>query len=471
MNKYDLIIIGGGAAAFSAAIKANRLGARTAMINAGLPLGGTCVNVGCVPSKTLIHAAKVIHQAKAHNIPGLEFSVKRVDFAKIVADEQSLVAQMRADKYQSVLDSLDKVTFIHGYGKFIDEHRVRVTGAKAVNEYEADKFIIATGSRARIPDIQGLEDARYITHTDLVALKKLPESIVVIGGGAQGCEWGQMLARFGVKVTILQRSERILPAAETGAAVRLQEILEREGIDIRTNAVPTSVKMENGKKVVIYKMGGEDRRLVVDEILLTSGRTPNTDRLDLGVAGVEINNNGAIKVDAALKSSNPDIYAAGDVAGLPLRQETTAGREGSLAAQNALKGESGAIDYSTVPYAVFTDPQLAGVGLTEAEQMRRYNTCLCRTVQLKVLPKARITKQTEGLFAISANPKTEVIEGVHILAPNASDLIAAAMILVLNKNTLDDVINSIPMFPTLSEGIKYAAMSFKDDISKLSCCV
>ena len=171
------------------------------------------------------------------------------------------------------------------------------------------------------------------------------------------------------------------------------------------------------------------------------------------------------------KTSVSHIFAVGDVASLPLRQETTAGREGTLAAANALNDEDNSIDYDTVPFAVFTSPQLAGVGLTEEEQMKRYNSCLCRSVQLDAVPKAGITRQTEGIFTISANPKTEVIEGMTIVAPHASELIAEVMMIVKNKNTIDDVTNTIPMFPTISEGIKYAALSFKNDISKLSCCV
>ncbi len=467
MSEFDLIICGGGAGAFSAAIKANSLGKKTLMINDGLPLGGTCVNVGCVPSKTLIHAAELVHEAKNHKIPGLKFEAIEVDFAKVIADEQALVEALRQKKYQAVLDELEHVTFLQGYGSLTDSNSVKVGN----DTYTAGKVILATGSRTTIPYINGLDEAGYITHEDVVALKELPESIAVIGAGAQGCEWGQMLSRFGSKVTILQRAERILPFAETGPALRLQGILKAEGIDIETSVSLTSVEVVDGKKHLTYTVGEEEKILVVDQILLTSGRTPNTDKLNVEAAGVELNERGAVKVDKHFKSSNQNIYAVGDVADLPLRQETTAGREGTLAVLNAINGEENSIDYDTVPYAVFTSPQLASVGLTEEQQMERYDSCLCRTIQLEMVPKALVTKHTEGLFAMSANPKTEAVEGVHIVAPHASELISEAMVLVTNKNTIDDVTNSIPMFPTLSEGIKYVALSYKNDISKLSCCV
>jgi mercuric reductase len=468
MTEFDLIVIGGGAGAFSAVIKANSLGKKALMVNDGLPLGGTCVNVGCVPSKTLIHAAELVHNAKNHGVPGLEFEVKESDFGKVIADEQALVEKMRNKKYKDVLGELEHVSFMDGHASFIDEGSVSVGD----ETYTAPKIIIATGSRTRIPDIEGLEEAGYVTHIDAVGLKKLPKSLAVIGGGAQGLEWGQMFSRFGSEVTILQRGERILPkTVDSGAALRLQGILQNEGIDIITEAQVKSAKAVDGKKQVTYEVSGEEKTLLVDEILLATGRTPNTDKMDIEKSGVELSKSGAVKVSKNFETNKSHIFAVGDVADLPLRQETTAGREGTLAAANALAGENNSINYDTVPFAVFTSPQLAGVGLTEEEQMNRYNVCLCRTVQLDAVPKAGITRQTEGVFRISANPTTEVIEGMTIVAPNASELIAEVMMIVINKNTIDDVTDTIPMFPTISEGIKYAALSFKNDISKLSCCV
>lgn len=466
-NKFDLVIIGGGAGAFSAAIKANELNAKTLIVNDGLPVGGTCVNVGCVPSKTLIHAAELVHNAINHGVPGLEFDIKKADFAKVIADEQKLVEKMRSKKYTDVLDELENVTYLDGHANFVDSKTVEVSGEK----YAAKKIIIATGSRTRLPDVAGLKEAGYITHIEVVKLDELPKSVAVIGAGAQGLEWGQMFSRFGCKVTILQRSERILPKIDTGAALRLQGILEEEGIDIITKTNLKSVELKDGKKHITYLLDGKPQTLAVDEILLASGRMPNTDSMNIEAAGVQLSESGAVKVSKTFKTNLDHIFAVGDVAELPLRQETTAGREGTLAAVNALIDEENSIDYDTVPFAVFTSPQLAGVGLTEEEQMKRYNSCLCRSVQLEAVPKAGITRQTKGIFNISANPKTEVIEGMTIVAPHASELIAETMMIVKNKNTIDDVTDTIPMFPTISEGIKYAALSFKNDITKLSCCV
>ena len=208
-----------------------------------------------------------------------------------------------------------------------------------------------------------------------------------------------------------------------------------------------------------------------DEILLATGKTPNTQGLGIDKAGVDLNEKQAIAVNPQFQTSQPHIYAVGDVTDLPIRQETTAGREGTLAAENVLKGTQNSIDYNAVPWTIFTDPQLAGVGFTERLQMKKFGTCMCKTVSFKDIPKAIILNRTEGLIKMAIHPDTKQIMGVHILAPNAGELIAQAMMLVKNKNTIDDVVNSLPMFPTLSESIKIAALSFTTDITKLSCCV
>ncbi|MBI2641960.1 MAG: FAD-dependent oxidoreductase, partial [Candidatus Wildermuthbacteria bacterium] len=202
-----------------------------------------------------------------------------------------------------------------------------------------------------------------------------------------------------------------------------------------------------------------------------AGKTPNTQGLGLEVALVEVDKQQAVVVSQHFQTSNKNIFAVGDVSNAPLRLETTAGREGTLAAENALKGTTLSIDYNSVPYTIFTDPQLAGVGFTEDEQIKQMGVCACRTVSFEDIPKAIIMRRTEGLIKMAIHPQTRQILGVHILAPNAGELIAEAMMLVKNKNTIDDVVNSLPMFPTLSEAIKIVALSFTKDISKLSCCI
>lgn len=467
MNEYDLIIIGGGAGAFAAAIKANELKAKTAIVNAGLPLGGTCVNVGCVPSKTLLWAGEVMHQAKHHNIPGLDIEVKNFDFAKVVQDELDLVERMRQEKYEKVLQHLDNVTFIDGKATFVSSHEVEINGKWLT----AKKFIIATGSTATIPPFEGIKEVGYLRHIEALKLEKQPQELIVVGAGAVGLEFAQMYARFGTKVTVLHRSSSIFRPAEEELSDRLTEILAQEGITIKTNVNIQAARPENGKKIVAYEVDGKQEEVSGDEILIATGKTPNTKDLNFAVVGVEIDKKQAITVNSHFQTSVSHIFAVGDVTNLPLRLEPTAGHEGTLATENALTNTKKTIDYHTVPWTIFTDPQLAGIGLTEEQVIEKFGSCLCRTVSFADVPKAIIMKRTEGLIKIVIHPETKIILGVQILAPHAGELIAEAMVMIKNKNTIDDIVGSLPMFPTLSEAIKIAALSFTSDIKKLSCCV
>ncbi|MBI2506550.1 MAG: mercury(II) reductase [Candidatus Colwellbacteria bacterium] len=477
MKTFDLIVIGGGAGAFAAAIRANELKAKTALINTGLPLGGTCVNVGCVPSKTLLWAGEVLHQAKHHNIPGIELEIKNFDFQKVIRDELSLVEHLRKEKYERVLQNLEHVTAIDGKARFVSPKEVEVNGpafAKASAGKErlrADKFIIAAGSTANVPPIDGIRETGYITHIEALKLDRQPKELIVIGAGPVGLEFAQMYARFGTKVTILQRSGSILSQAERSLADRLAEILTEEGITIKTNVEVRSARNEGGKKIISYMIDGKDEEVAGDEILLAAGKTPNTQELGADKAGIEIDEKHAIIANQFFQTSQSHIFAVGDVVNLPLRLETTAGREGTLAAENALTNSQKSIDYNSVPYTVFTDPQFAAVGFTEDEQLKKMGVCACRTVSFENVPKAMIMRRTGGLIKMAIHPSTKQILGVHILAPQAGELIAEAMMLIKSKNTIDDVTNSLPMFPTLSEAIKLVALSFTKDISKLSCCI
>jgi len=265
--------------------------------------------------------------------------------------------------------------------------------------------------------------------------------------------------------------ERIFPYGEVELIERLSELLEKESVTIKTNVDVKSARSENGKKVLSYTVKGNTEEIAVDEILLATGKTANTDNLNLDVTGVEVGESKSVVVNSNFETNIPYIYAVGDVTNLPLRLETTAGHEGTLVAENAFNAKKNSIDYTTVPYAIFTDPGYASVGLTEDAQMERDGVCACRTVPFEIIPKAGIIRRTEGLIKMGIDPKTKVIVGVHILAPNAADLISEAMVLIKNKNTIDDVINSEPVFPTMSEAIKYVSLSFTKDLSQLSCCI
>jgi mercuric reductase len=367
MKTFDLVIIGGGAAAFAAAIRANELKARTAMVNAGLPLGGTCVNVGCVPTKRLLRASEILHLTRNPKVSSLELTVKKFDFGAIIEDQLALVRRMRQAKYVDVLARLANVTLLEGRGRFVSPGEVRVNG----QILRANRMVVATGSKALLPPIEGIRDTGYVTHVEILKRRHLPGELIVIGAGPVGIEFAQMFARFGSRVTIVKRSPGILRFAEPQLTRRLAKILEAEGIDIITAEAFRHSRKEGGKKILTLFADGREREVAADEILSATGKRPNTKGLGLDAAGVEVDARQAIVVDAALQTSQPHIFAAGDVIDQPARFEPTAGREGTLAAGNALTGATDGIDYDTVPYTVFSDPQLAGVGLTEADQVRR----------------------------------------------------------------------------------------------------
>lgn len=467
MERFDLIIIGGGAGGFSAATKASELGVTVALINSGLPIGGTCVNVGCVPSKVLLEIGSEYYlpQHPRFRAIGVNRSAS-FDFSAAIREKDEMVAALRESNYIRVAEGLAGLTVIEGRGKFISANQVEVNGQTLA----ADKFIIATGSRPRILPFKGIDSVRYITNREALSLSRLPESMIVIGAGPIGLELAQMYARFGTRVTVLEKERQVLPMTEPEVAAELQRCLEEEGIEIHTGVDVEELREEGDLKVVTAKLGAGQFTVKGEELLLATGVAPNSDDMGLEIAGVKVSPRGFIEVNDELRTSASHIGAAGDVIGKAFL-ETVAAKEGFIAAGNALEGTKKTLDYDSVPKAVFTDPQVASVGITEEEEMRRLNTCACRTLEIAQVPKAQAIKETRGLVKMGIHPETQVILGVHMVAPMAADLIHEAALAVKFKLTIDDITDTVHVFPTMSEAIKRVAQSFKRDISKMSCCV
>lgn len=467
MEIFDLIIIGGGAGAFAAAIKANELGAKTLMVNHGLPLGGTCVNVGCIPSKNLLRAGEVLYFSQHHNFGGIKLRVDEFDFGKTIQEETEIVAAMRKEKYENVLKSLSNVTFIEGGAKFVSSFKMEVDD----KIYQGKKFVIATGSTANAPQIEGLREVGYLTHIEALANKKQPKSLVIVGAGPLGLEFAQMFHYFGTKVTVLQRGNTILPRVEPEIASALQKYLSEEGIEFYTEAETVSVRKEGKEKVVKAKVKGAEQEFRAEEIFLAVGKTANTKELNLQAAGVETDEKKAVKVNEYQKTSADHIFAIGDVTNQKLRLETTAGKEGTLAAKNALTESRDGINYWQVPYAVFTYPAVAGIGMTDAEVIESGGKCDCNTIDFSKVPKAGAIKDTRGAIKMLINAENRKVLGIHIVAPEAADIINQGIYILKGGMTIEDIVDSLPVFPTLSEAIKIAALSFTTDITKISCCI
>lgn len=434
-----LVILGYGAAGFAAMIKANELGVKPILVGTGL-LGGTCVNVGCVPSKTLLHQGEIAKQCG-----------KKADFSSSMKLKDEVVEEMRKKKYENVLSSYD-VELVEGKAHFVSPKAVKV-GDKFI---EGDKFIIATGSSPSVPDIKGLREAGYWTNVEALSSRKV-DSLIVIGGRALGVEFAQMYARMGVDVALLQRSPVLLPDWEPEVSLEARNILEDDGVIVATDVKVKQI-MKGSQKVVVTDKG----EVEADEILMATGRRPNVD-INLEVAGVSLNENGGVKVDEALQTSNPNIYAAGDVIGGPML-EALAGREGSVAAENAISGSRKGIDLISVPRAVFVQPNIASVGLREMEVPGGES----RKVMMKDVAKGRIVNSRGFIKMVVQRGR---IMGVSMVGENAADVINEAALAIKMRATVDDLIDTVHLFPTMGEAIRIAAVSFKGDVEKMSCCV
>jgi len=473
---YDLVIIGGGAAGFAAATKTNDLGKTALMINSGLPIGGTCVNVGCMPSKVLLATGDELFYGATPRFKAVHQGRKSAfDFTTAIKEKDEIIADARQSNYLNVMDSLENVTYLEGRARFISQNQVDVGEQVIVGE----KFLIVTGSSTRPLPIPGLDQVGWLNNVTAMELKKLPESMVVIGGGPMGLEFAQMFAHFGTRVTVIEAMNQILPKDEPEIAAELQRSLEVEGIQFRIGVSIESVRQDGGNKVVSIRSrqgsrppssNPEVEELAAEELLLAAGIQANTADMGLEQAGIAVGPNGFVQVNDHYQTENPNIFAAGDCVGkMPL--ETVAAKEGSLAAENALTGSSRVIDYDHVPHAVFTNPQVASVGLTEEESMRRFNACACRTIYMDSVPKAAVIKETRGVFKMAIHPEDSRILGVHIVSPDAAELIHEATLAVKFGLTVDDVIDTLHVFPTLSEGIKRVAQAFTRDVSVMACCV
>jgi mercuric reductase len=469
--QYDLLIIGRGAGAFASAIKASELSegkARVAMVGTG-PLGGTCVNVGCVPSKYLLEASHRHFYPQHPTFKGVGAAHPDLDFGKVMLGLKGLVDAFRVAKYEKVLASYPNVEMIEGKARFKSPSEVEVVNgrAKVIN---AKYIIIATGSRPTAPPIEGLKDTGYQTSDTVWDLDELPRSLAVIGGGAIGLELGQAFLHFGSEVTIIEALQRIIAPTEPEISEALQKKLSDEGMKFYTKARISTIQKANGKKVLEVVTHKGKSRVEADEILVATGRVPNTDELSLERAGVKTDQRGLIKVDASMRTSNKRIFAAGDCVSKKLMLETLAAREGVIAATNIMGGRA-RVDYLSTPWAVFTSPQIAGVGYTEEEYVKKTRACSCRTLGLDRVAKAEMLNETEGLIKLIVNPNDGRVVGLHALSPLATEYVLEGAIAIKHGFTYEDIIDTTHIFPTLAEGVKLAAQSFTRSIDRMSCCV
>ncbi len=460
---YDLAVIGAGSAGFSAAITAAEQGAQVALIGHGT-IGGTCVNIGCVPSKALIRATESLHQAAAAaRFAGIRAEGGVTDWAALIAQKDELVAGLRQAKYADLLPAYNTIAYLGGPARLAD-------GGVAVNGalIRTPKVIITTGARPAVPPIPGVETISYLTSTSALDLKTLPKSLLVVGGGFVGAELAQVFARAGVNVTIVCRS-RLLPAAEPEIANALSRCFQDEGIVLNCGvAYKFCRRTEKGVELCVRREGHQEV-LEAERILIATGRSPNVERLGLAEAGVRQGKGGAIEVDDRLRTSRAGTYAAGDVTG---RDQCVymAAYGAKLAAKNALNSDSLVYDNSAMPGVVFTDPQVATVGMTEAAAKAAGHQVATSVLSLDNVPRALAAHDTRGLIKLVADAASHKLLGAHILAPEGADSIQTAALAIKAGLTVEQLGETIFPYLTTVEGLKLAALAFGKDVKKLSCC-
>ncbi|GAA4289106.1 mercury(II) reductase [Georgenia daeguensis] len=470
---YDLAVIGSGGGAFAAAIRATALGKRVVMIERGT-VGGTCVNTGCVPSKALLAAAEARHVAlDAARFPGLTATTPAVDMPALIAGKDDLVGAMRLEKYLDLADD---------YGWDLHQGDATFTGTSSdpvlqataadgtVETVRADHYLIATGSTPWAPPIEGLEETGYLTSTTAMELDHLPDSLLVIGGGYVALEQAQLFARLGTRVTMLVRS-RLASHEEPEASEALLEVFADDGIQVIRRAAPTGVRRDGatGEVVVTATVAGANQELRAAELLVATGRRAVTTGLGLDTVGVETGDRAEVAVDAQLRTTNPRIWAAGDVTG---HREFVyvAAAHGTLAVDNALTDAHREVDYRHLPRVLFTSPSLAAVGMTDRQATEAGIRCECRVLPLAHVPRAMVNRDTRGLIKMVIDADTGRIVGITALAKDAGDLAAAGVYILEASMTVEQVANLWSPYLTMAEGLKLTAQSFTTDVTRLSCC-
>ena len=465
-DNYDYIIIGWGAAAFAGAIKAQELGVKNIlMVGFGL-IGGTCVNVGCVPSKFMLNAGELYnYSANNKYFQGVSLKKNKLDYTKLVKQKNKLVLGQRQEKYQKVVDALKNVDVVDGKATFVSKDTITVNGKKI----KADKFLIANGSRTFIPPIEGIEKVNYLTNVEALELNKLPKSMIILGASTLGLEFAQMFNNFGTKVTVIQRSNTILTRLEPEISTLMHETLLKDGIDVLTAINSKKVSEKNNEIFLEVEMDSKNKIIRAEKLLIATGRIPNSDLLGIENTTVEINKK-AVKVNKYLQTSQENIYATGDIIGEPML-ETVAGYEGSLATSNIFGKKEREMDFNNVPYGIFTNPQIAGVGLSEKELKEKGIEYDVRTLSLDMVPKNAIVGETNGLIKMMIEPKTTKILGCHMIGSHAADIIQEVVLAKKYGICANEIIDSLHIFPTITEAIKLICVSFQKDLKKLSCCV
>ncbi len=472
-QQFDLVILGSGSTAFAAALKAAELG-KTAVMTESRTVGGTCVNRGSLPSKNLIEAARIYWEAQHPRFPGLGGKKLDLDFKELIRGKDEVIHDYRGRKYEAILSDSDKIKIVEGHAALVDPHTVQANGTRLVGQ----QVLVATGSRPTTPEILGLADVPYLTSELLTSgepmeLWEQPRSLVIVGGGYIALELAQLFQRLGTQVTLLERSERILKNYEPEVSIAVRDVLTAEGVDIRSNVRVKGVRRKDGGVAVVTDTDDRDGVARAERLLVATGRTPNTDSIGLDTAGVALDERGFVMVDEHLRTSVSNIWAAGDVIGTNTagQMATPVGaHDGNIAASNALANEGRKVDHAVIARTIFTDPQVAVVGLTDAEANARGFACTCNTIPMHYVPRAGAIRDERGIIKMVLERDSGKVLGVSMVGRDAGEVIHEAAMGMRFGATVHDFIDMIHVYPTMAEALKIVALSFFKDVEKMSCC-
>lgn len=458
-----VIIIGSGSASFAAALKAIEEGATVTIVEAGV-VGGTCVNVGCVPSKILIRAAQLAHQQSHHPFPAIQKRTPTIDRGALMKQQQSRVEELRYAKYEAILETNPAIALVRGRARFIDAHTVEVVDADGVlQRLGADRVLIATGRSPMNPATPGLAETPYWTSTTALLADQAPEHLIVYGASVVALELAQAFLRLGSKVTLIARST-LLSKEDPAIGDGLQQALEAEGMCIRTHTQISSVRHDG--KLFHVDAGAED--VVGDRLLIATGREANTHGLGLAAAGVATDASGAVIIDQHMRTSVAHIYAAGDCTNQP-QYVYVAAAAGTRAAKNMMGGDA-VLDLTAMPAVIFTDPQVATVGMSEADAQTQGFETDSRTLALENVPRALANFDSTGFIKLVIDKKTGRLIGAQILSAEAGEMIQTAVLAIRNRMTVQELGDQLFPYLTMVEGLKLCAQTFFKDVTQLSCC-
>ncbi|WP_028839822.1 mercury(II) reductase [Thermomonas fusca] len=460
----QVAVIGSGGAAMAAALKAVEQGARVTLIERGT-LGGTCVNVGCVPSKIMIRAAHIAHLRRESPFDdGIASASPAILRERLLAQQQGRVDELRHAKYEGILASTPAITVLRGDARFQDDRHLIVQLAEGgEHEVAFDRCLIATGASPAIPPIPGLQGTPYWTSTEALASDRIPERLTVIGSSVVAVELAQAFARLGSQVTLLARNTLFF-REDPAIGEAVTAAFRAEGIEVLEHTQASEVAFANGAFVLTTGRG----ELRADRLLVATGRSPNTRALDLEAAGVTVNAQGAIVIDNGMRTSTPHIYAAGDCTDQP-QFVYVAAAAGTRVAVNMTGGDV-ALDLTAMPAVVFTDPQVATVGYSEAEAHHAGIETDSRTLTLDNVPRALVNFDTRGFIKLVAEAGTGRLLGVQAVTPEAGELIQTAALAIRARMTVQELADQLFPYLTMVEGLKLAAQTFTKDVKQLSCC-